>query len=568
MVGIWRRVSERLGVAAGGSRGTRPPIGGRPKRVELDTFSDRFIRIEALGFFGQFATSPNNRYLIGWSDRAPGGRVGGHRYEGKGSWILLKDGELLHSGTLERPQDGKVANGGTALLSDWLFGDGLDGIVAAYSHDGEQILNQRLSANIIDSGLSPQGAYAICRTANSPGSPDSCKLILFDIVAGAEIARWDPEPVPISGYEFDESAGLVHVVAEDGDRATYDLNGRMVDRDAWVAMRLRRGDLNAIKAAVEDFDEGTNKNTLDLILAGIEKAGTDADNYHAARAFRAKGELHEKLGQQDLALLAFDQALKLDPQVGVLRRAEKLRKAMQPGKKLKSGATRPRRSRIAKQADRLEIGHEIVELEKGAGKDWRSDPERNWTSIEHATLERYADHGWVGAAAEGGLILTLIKAASFRHLPERHADTFIEALYAQNVAFEEDRFDVRGMLRCINQADLTQLRRNWKLIAKRAGSTPAYYPNVRWEHVEGLFGSLGSERLSKITETFATAPYDLRAGWPDLTLWRNDQVRFVEVKGPKDSMHAKQARLISSLLRPLGFDVALAEVAEPKNDSR
>ena len=125
--------------------------------------------------------------------------------------------------------------------------------------------------------------------------------------------------------------------------------------------------------------------------------------------------LWSMLGERPVQVLAFENFgqvwaadvrdhLKLDPQVGVLRRAEKLRKTLQPGKKLKSGATRPRRSRIAKQADRLEIGHEIVELEKGAGKYWRSAPERDWTSIEHATLERYADHGWVGAAAEGEML--------------------------------------------------------------------------------------------------------------------------------------------------------------------
>jgi len=39
-------------------------------------------------------------------------------------------------------------------------------------------------------------------------------------------------------------------------------------------------------------------------------------------------------------------------------------------------------------------------------------------------------------------------------------------------------------------------------------------------------------------------------------------VRFVEVKAPTDSFHATQARLISKLLVPLGFDVGLAEVRQ------
>lgn len=88
----------------------------------------------------------------------------------------------------------------------------------------------------------------------------------------------------------------------------------------------------------------------------------------------------------------------------------------------------------------------------------------------------------------------------------------------------------------------------------------AFYPMVHWEHVEGLFKVLGRDRLAAIATIFATAPYDLRAGWPDLTLWCEDEFRFVEVKAPSDQMHASQARLISTLLRPLDFEVTLAEI--------
>lgn len=76
----------------------------------------------------------------------------------------------------------------------------------------------------------------------------------------------------------------------------------------------------------------------------------------------------------------------------------------------------------------------------------------------------------------------------------------------------------------------------------------------------GLFDALGPDRLAEIATVFATAPYDLRAGWPDLTLWQDGKVRFVEVKAPSDSFHASQARLISKLLLLLAFEVSLAEV--------
>lgn len=105
-----------------------------------------------------------------------------------------------------------------------------------------------------------------------------------------------------------------------------------------------------------------------------------------------------------------------------------------------------------------------------------------------------------------------------------------------------------------------QIERNWKIITASARHSPAYYPNVREHHVTSLFDALGPDRLAEISTVFATAPYDLRAGWPNLTLWQDGKVKFVKVKGPSDSFHASQARLISKLLLPLGFEVGLAEV--------
>jgi hypothetical protein len=160
------------------------------------------------------------------------------------------------------------------------------------------------------------------------------------------------------------------------------------------------------------------------------------------------------------------------------------------------------------------------------------------------------------------LILTVIKAASFARLAERNADTYIEALYAQNVAFDEDRYAIGDLLASVRRADIGQLRRNWALISKRSGETPAFYPGVWWDGVEGLFKALGNERLAAIADRFSSAPYDLRAGWPDLTLWRADEVRFVEVKGPSDSIHASQARLVRDLLNPLAHHVTLAEIIQ------
>lgn len=525
-----------------------------PARLHVHEFSDRLITINALDFVGQFAKSPNGQFRLIWSDRNPEGTVGGYRTEGHGRWALLEHDRLICEGKLERPQDGKVASDGTFILNDWMFGEGLKGRFVAFRRDGTAILAHDIAANLISNGLSNDGTFAICQTANAPGSPDSCLYMLFDLTTATEIARWAPETGWADGYEFDTAVRQLFLIRRDAERVGYRFDGTMIDREGWQTRRVAAGDLMVIRSLLGDAGQVRDADFVARIIAGLDRATQDNDVHVRARALRIRGELLEETGDGAAALVAYEQALALDPQVGVTRRADKLRKALSPG-----FALGRKLSKFERQAERSGIAHEVIELHAGESKLWRNHPDDAWASVEEAALAHYLAQGWSGAAAEGGLMLTLIKAASFARLQSRNADTFIEALYAQNVAFDEDRFTRGALIDACGRATTAQLSRNWALIAATAGETPAFYPQVRWHHVSGLFDALGTERLAAIARLFADAPYDLRAGWPDLTLWRDREVRFVEVKAPSDSMHASQTRLITTILKPLGYQVTLAE---------
>lgn len=526
-----------------------------PEPLQVYEFSERLITIDAIDFVGQFAKSSNGRFRLIWSDRNPEGTIGGHPTEGFGRWALLEHDHLICEGRLERPQDGKVANDGTFILNDWMLGEGLKGRFVAFRHDGTAILARDIAANLMSNGLSNDGRFAICQTANAPGSADSCLYMLFDLTAAAEIARWEPEAGWADGYEFDTSARRVFLLRHGVERVGYHFDGTMIDRDDWQARRIAAGDLVVIRSLLADANQMRDADSVARIIAGLDRAAQDNDIHVRARALRVRGELLEETGDGAAALVAYDQALALDPQVGVTRRADRLRKALSPG-----SVPDRKLSKFERQADRAGIAHEVIALHCGEPKLWRHGAENTWTSVEEAVLAHYMAQGWSGAAAEGGLMLTLIKAASFARLQPRNADTFIEALYAENVAFDEDRFTRDALINACRRATTAQISRNWALIAATAGETPAFYPRVRRHHVSGLFDALGTERLAAIARLFAEAPYDLRAGWPDLTIWRDREVRFVEVKTPSDSMHASQTRLITTILKPLGYRVTLAEV--------
>jgi len=535
------------------NKSSSPPLAGR---LEIAEFGHNLVSIDALDFIGHQAVSPNKRYRLIWADRTPDGSRGGNRSEGHGSWSLLLDDLIVTTGKLERPQEGCVADNGTVILHDWMFGEGLKGCFVAFAPDGTQLVTQQFAANLMSNSLSPDGKFAICQTANAPGSADSCRYMLFDLAAGHEVARWEVETGWAEHYEWDCEGRRVRLCMKDGERVGYDFTGNMVEREAWQLRRIGAGDLNVIQAVLAETSADDHPLRSEII-AGLEVAARDGEIWQQARAYRLLGELHEKAGEVWQAVKAYDDALTIDPKVGVARRVEQLRKTL--------GTTAPkpdakRLSRFELQAGRLGIQHEVLLLEKGEGKDWRHGASDGWTTVELGALDYYRSIGWDGAASEGGLILTLIKAASFEALDARNSDTFVEALYAQNVAFDQDRFAPERLIATVLNATRRQIERNWKIIAASAGHSPAYHPNVREHHVTSLFDALGPDRLAEIATVFATAPYDLRAGWPDLTLWQDGKVKFVEVKGPSDSFHASQARLISKLLLPLGFEVGLAEV--------
>ncbi|MGB5077354.1 MAG: hypothetical protein WBO17_07745 [Sphingorhabdus sp.] len=135
----------------------QPQSAGAPARTqpfEFHEYSHGLVRIAALDFFGHRTTSPNGDYHLIWMDRDPDGSTGGYRHEGHGIWKLLSAADVLAEGRLERPQDGKVADNGTFVLNDSMFGDGLRGRFTAFRADGQKLVEKEFSANLISNGLS------------------------------------------------------------------------------------------------------------------------------------------------------------------------------------------------------------------------------------------------------------------------------------------------------------------------------------------------------------------------------------------------------------------------------
>jgi len=245
--------------------------------------------------------------------------------------------------------------------------------------------------------------------------------------------------------------------------------------------------------------------------------------------------------------------------------------------------------RNLKTARQLSLSYRSFDLTTGRnGGHWYCQDGGTLARVEEAVFSYFQNEGWRGYAGEGGLILNLIKAASFESISPRHRATFVEALYASNVSFVEDKFEKSFLLKNVKNATLAQVRSNWAVmtdrktyiskstflprqvggvnVGGRSGEFPSsrcvldIFPDLEESHVLDLFESLGSEKLFAIAQRFASNPYEYRRGWPDLTLWKDGKVKFVEVKGPGDEIRNSQRKVIVDILKPLDFDVTIADV--------
>lgn len=300
-----------------------PPAAAEERvRVSMPLRGRRIVSVPELDMIGQRVISRNRRFTLLWRDRY---WADGHPI--KGRYVLLEGDALIVDARMERPQDGKVADDGTFILNDWGDSQELSGTFHAFRSDGSVILSRSYSANLLNNGLSDDGRLAVCQTANSPGSPDSSVLSVFDLVAGAEIETWTAESGWASGYEFPLGGDRIRMMRRDRVSLDYSLSGEFIDRRVWLKDEVALGTLYVIRKALAE-GEATTGLSLDALREGAKKAIADEDQRFVADAWRLLGEIEEAAGAPTAALAAYDHALAANPKVGVAKRAAALRKGL------------------------------------------------------------------------------------------------------------------------------------------------------------------------------------------------------------------------------------------------
>lgn len=265
--------------------------------------------------------SPDGKYTLGWRD---------------GSYVLLDGDEIILQGKIERPNDGKVADNGTFILNDWMSHEELNGTFYAFDIQENTLVKKEFQANLFNNGLSNDGKYAVCQTANSDND-DGNTLNLFDLSTGEHLWQRHPECGWGDSYEFDTKEQLIYIVNKDLGKFAYNFVGEFLDSERWhkasIEDAIKQPDGRSLAYIVrEEFlslddqiDIDTGKEILSLLKKALQ-LGFDEYPSEEAMAYRTMGEIHEALDNKLKAIESYEKALELNPKVGVKRRLSALKK--------------------------------------------------------------------------------------------------------------------------------------------------------------------------------------------------------------------------------------------------
>lgn len=318
----------------GHQSGKRKPSPAHERNTELE---GEWLTVGHPYFFGHANISTDKRWVVGCDD-SDGGSPGGHRMKGNGRVILvdyLSDRIVYELKFFERPVDAAVSDSGSFIVHDCGFGSALCGDVIAINTSGDEIYRRHYRANIFNIGLSQCGRYAAVQTANADNK-DSNILEVLDLQKGQQMFTVRPAGAWADSYLFDTNAEgeLCHlrVNLRDLGYFRYSATGEFLDAESLQLAQLDKGDYTIkLMAAQEllktDTTEESARKALSVADAAL-KQGAGGRYDWGALAHRIRGDSFEFLGLLSDALEAYEQALAMNPKVGVLRRAATLRKKL------------------------------------------------------------------------------------------------------------------------------------------------------------------------------------------------------------------------------------------------
>jgi Fanconi-associated nuclease 1 len=195
-------------------------------------------------------------------------------------------------------------------------------------------------------------------------------------------------------------------------------------------------------------------------------------------------------------------------------------------------------------------------------------------TVEERVLLEYSQKGWTGYHAEGSLFSTLfsllfhdilfisdVPGAFIHGFQVAPMDLSTEWFYLNRKNEIDDRLDKMNDIKAAVQL----LQTTFDSIVEKQPSCVGLSWDYPIDHLKDLCLCLGSGRLKKVMQKFATNYRNSRSGLPDLTVWKpgTELVRMIEVKGPGDRLRSHQ-ELWKNALNEIGIPTEVCQVRDRK----
>lgn len=176
---------------------------------------------------------------------------------------------------------------------------------------------------------------------------------------------------------------------------------------------------------------------------------------------------------------------------------------------------------------------------------------------EFQTFQWYKENYYNGAYCEGGALLTVLKALALDKLAELNYfnsrnDACTRFLEAQLTILKDSRIEI---LEAMYEISENKFLDNFSEIIQFS-FIQKVYPGLTTQFAEDFIQAIDRKNIVSITNKFFEAPYEYRKGWPDLTLVKNNEIKFVEVK-TYDRLHRSQINILTEFreIIPFSFEI-------------
>jgi hypothetical protein len=212
---------------------------------------------------------------------------------------------------------------------------------------------------------------------------------------------------------------------------------------------------------------------------------------------------------------------------------------------------------LSDQCKFLEVPLEVVSMPRHS-REWMFN-DATFKKPERAALAYFKAQGFLGSYSEGEATFTLMKCASLDYLAKvnifrSRADAGIRAFGAQCWLYSHLGHYIVEEIEASNEGSV---RANFREIAAHP-SYLAINSITDEEVIATIWRAIPAQRWAMLAQLIFQN-LDKRGGWPDLTIARENELRFVEVK-TTDRLHDSQKNVISEVLKPWGASVSILQI--------